>query len=237
MKKNNKIECKGSFKNGFGVVPKLLMTSSLNVYEKVLLCYMITFVGGGESCFPSYAKMEKDLGISRATLSKTLNSIIAKKLVKKEKLFPNNPLKHNNKYILNVYEMNYDSLEDELPMVHEMNSRLFAKHTSNNNTINNNNTNNKDDDYKNRRIPYKKLFMDKYLKEYNKEYIFQYGKDNKVLDKLCKLIKTADIFNNVLDNAFKDPFWKDKIELSIISSKINKFMPSAGAQNKEWGWE
>src|SRR5271157_5553417 len=101
MDDSNKIELSGIFSNGYGIVPKRMMQNkNLNVYDKCILAYMLSFTGGGNSCFPSYKKIAEDLCISEPTISKSLKNIISLGYIKKEKLYPDNKLKHNNKYIL-----------------------------------------------------------------------------------------------------------------------------------------
>jgi len=142
----NKIELSGIFSEGYGIIPKKLMRSKdIGIYEKAVLAYMLSYTGGGNECFPSYERISDELGISKMTVSKSIKRIIATGFIRKEKLYPNDPLKHNNKYILTFL----DSTPSVLTTVQQTDSRSksrvpsqYTTFTSNNNTTNNNSNNN-----------------------------------------------------------------------------------------------
>ncbi len=199
----NKIELSGIFSEGYGIIPKKLMRSNkLDIYEKAILAYMLSFTGGGNECFPSYEKMADELGISKSTLSIKLKHIINNGFIKKEKLYPNNPLKHNNKYVMQFF----DSPVAELSTVRQAKQRsttgglsLSGSRTSNNNSINNNN----------------KLLKNDLVKQFtdilSKSYIELYG------EKPSFIQKDYVIMNSIVKKAIE--LNKDN-PLEILSKKI-----------------
>jgi DNA-binding Lrp family transcriptional regulator len=102
---------------------------------------MLSFSGGGNVCFPSYKKIAEDLNISEPTIAKSLKKLNELKYIKTEKLYPNDKLKHNNKYTL--------SFLTEATILNDIKSHAkpakvsrLAKLSSNNNILNNNILNN-----------------------------------------------------------------------------------------------
>jgi len=134
----NKIELSGIFSEGYGIIPKKLMRSKdIGLYEKAITAYMLSYTGGGNECFPSYKRIAEDLNISEPTIAKSIKRLVEKGYIRKEKLYPEDRLKHNNKYILAFMDT---------PILNEVKSHAtpdLAPHSttlsSNNNTINNNN--------------------------------------------------------------------------------------------------
>lgn len=137
MSDGNKIELSGIFSEGYGIIPKKLMRSKdIGVYEKVITAYMLSYTGGGNECFPSYKRIADDLNISEPTIAKSIKRLVEKGYIRKEKLYPEDRLKHNNKYILSFVDT---------PILNEVKSHatpdLAPRHatfSSNNNSINNN---------------------------------------------------------------------------------------------------
>lgn len=84
---SNKIELKGIFSRGYGTIPKnIMLTENLTAYDKLILAYMLSFTGGGITCFPSYKKMSTDLQISESTISKSIKNLSNKGFITKEKI-------------------------------------------------------------------------------------------------------------------------------------------------------
>ncbi|MDD4689046.1 MAG: helix-turn-helix domain-containing protein [Eubacteriales bacterium] len=160
---DNKIELYGIFSCGYGIIPKKLMQDKqLNVYDKCILAYMLSFTGGGNVCFPSYKKIAEDLQISEPTISKSLKKLSMNGFIKIEKLYPEDKLKHNNKYIL--------SFLNEVPILNDIKSHPslnkvspLVELSSNNNIINNNIINNKTKKF----IPPIKEEIEQYIHEKN----------------------------------------------------------------------
>jgi DNA-binding Lrp family transcriptional regulator len=135
----NKIELSGIFSQGYGIIPKALMKHpALSKNAKLILAYMLSYTGAGNTCFPSQALIAEDLGISKPVIIKAIQEAVNKGFIKKTKLYPDKPLKHNNKYELvflttEVKNINLHD-KDSIPPKLKNNTRI-------NNTINNNNPN------------------------------------------------------------------------------------------------
>ena len=143
---NNKIELSGIFSEGYGVIPKALMKrKDLTISEKAIIAYFLSYTGGGNTCFPSYAQICEDLQISKTTLSKCIHNIENKGYIKISALFPDDKLRHNYKYTL-IFIEGLKSEPTEVkkinPLVKKNEPTCIKNLNSNNNNINNNNINN-----------------------------------------------------------------------------------------------
>jgi DNA-binding Lrp family transcriptional regulator len=168
MMSENEIQLTGIFSEGYGIIPKKLMRMEIGdvkiktktkvitvkgVNIKVVLAYMLSYTGGGYECFPGINTIAKDLEISTDTVVYAIKAAVDKGFIKKEAMYPNNPLKHNNKYILDFMKSDVpinDVREVRTTASEEPNSG-FGTLEKNNNTINNNSINN------NKALPEKKL--------------------------------------------------------------------------------
>jgi hypothetical protein len=161
----NKIELGGIFLEGYGIIPKKLMKMKMkniqvkvgqrtvNVkgyYIKLVLAYMLSYTGAGKNeCFPSIRTIANDLEISQDVIVNSIKAAVKLNLIDKKQMYPDNPLKHNNKYILKF--MNNDSFDvrQERFTCADGTNYVIDKIEQNNNSINNNNinisSNNKDD--------------------------------------------------------------------------------------------
>lgn len=109
----NKIELTGILSDGYGIIPKKLMKMNIDKYIKLILAYMLSYSGGKNNCFPKIKMICKDLHISPNRVIDSINKAIELGLLKKEKKYPNNPLKHENRYILTLFEdKNFDNPEN-----------------------------------------------------------------------------------------------------------------------------
>ena len=74
---NDRVKVRGMNGAGFGIIQKSVMQNrELHVTAKAIYAYFSSFVGGGNSCFPSRSKICYDLDISKDTLTKYLNNLI-----------------------------------------------------------------------------------------------------------------------------------------------------------------
>lgn len=142
---NNSVELKGILKEGYGIVPKLLMKDhDLTPYDKVLMCYFLSYCGGGKSeCFPSYDKIKADLNISKDTIAKSLKRLCDKGYLKREPLYPEDKMRRNNKYTILLFEAVPEVSQTESGIQNDGITDSVTS-TSNNNSINNNIINNKE---------------------------------------------------------------------------------------------
>lgn len=75
---NDRVKVRGMNGAGFGIIQKSVMQNrELHVTAKAIYAYFSSFVGGGNSCFPSRSKICYDLDISKDTLTKYLNNLIS----------------------------------------------------------------------------------------------------------------------------------------------------------------
>jgi len=223
---DNKIELSGIFSNGYGIIPKKLMQNKeLNVYDKCILAYMLSFTGGGNVCFPSYKKIAEDLQISEPTIAKSLKKLSGNGFIKIELLYPEDRLKHNNKYIL--------SFLNEATILNDVKSHAtsdevsrFAKLSSNNNINNNNILNNKNSDLYQEIT---KIIYNEYLL-LTKEKLIIDAKEGKAIKEIIKKCTTID----------KDfPITILKYKISILTTLIkndtrNYYHMTPSCINSNW---
>jgi hypothetical protein len=130
MSESNKIELAGVFAQGYGIIPKMVMRATdIGPYAKLVLAYMLSYTGGGCECFPSYKRIGEDLRISAPTISKSIKNLIKAGYITVSKLYPENPLKHNNKYTISF-------LNDVKSRSKSRETTHAARFTSNNNKNN-----------------------------------------------------------------------------------------------------
>lgn len=84
---------------GYGIIPNKIMRMDIQNNTKLLIAYLLSFAGNKNYAFPSLTTMAKDLKMSRSTITSAINDACKNGLLKKEKLYPDNPLKRNNKYV------------------------------------------------------------------------------------------------------------------------------------------
>ena len=150
MESKNILVYDGILSEGYGIIPKKIMTDkTLNVYEKCMLSYMFSFTGAGKNtCFPHIDKITEDLNISKPTVIKTIKTLKEKNYLNKQKRFPKT-FNNSNIYTLKVLnktnEVYHESkrglpskVKQDLPSnVSEINSLINSNITNSNN----NNTN------------------------------------------------------------------------------------------------
>ena len=78
---------------------KILTDNDLNGTEKVVLLYL-TDKSNGSKLSITFKVLENELGMTRPTIAKAINSLIEKQLIKKENNF------HNGTIYANTYEVN-----------------------------------------------------------------------------------------------------------------------------------
>jgi len=206
----NKIEksetLKGINYQGYGYTPKALnKNKNLDIYEKSILNYMLSYTGDGISCFPNILTIANDLNISKKTVITKIQILCKKKWLEKGQL--NNSYRNKHAYILkfldnDYYDKNLKSetitlldnpkvKESNFPKVKELHfyksvtDTLSFNNNSINNNINNNNIekSNKQINNKNTSISEKDIL--------NKSISYKQKENNKVDDN-NKLIKDTN---------------------------------------------
>jgi len=146
---NNKIVLSGIFTEGYGIIPKKLMRMKLNKNLKLILAYMLSYTGGGDTCFPGIRTIASDLELSTTTVTKYLKDAVREGLIIKSK-YNDNPMNHANKYKLVFMTRdvppyrNIDVTPSGTPKCQPVGVTMCHPVVQNNNTINNNNDNNKE---------------------------------------------------------------------------------------------
>lgn len=65
VRKESKIQLDGIYKQGYGIIPKLVMKDpNLSIEAKSIYAYLCTYTGGGDSCYPSVPLQCSDLNIT-----------------------------------------------------------------------------------------------------------------------------------------------------------------------------
>jgi len=85
---------------GFGRIPTDIMKMNINKNTKLVLMCLCCYAGKRNYSFPSITTICKDLKLGRTTVMNSLKEAVELNLIKIEKLYPNDPFKKNNKYIL-----------------------------------------------------------------------------------------------------------------------------------------
>lgn len=148
---------------GYGTISKIAMQDrNLHITAKAIYAYFNSFSGGGDSCFPTRAKICYDLGISNDTFGKYLKQLVNNGYIEVEQV------KENGRFSHNVYTICSTILP--CPKISDTVNIVYGEMDTNNNSYNKNkdNNNNKDNNIK-----------EKYIKE--KPVKHKYGEYNNVL--------------------------------------------------------
>lgn len=153
----NNILISGILSDGYGINPKKIWKLKIGeyhlkngkkikgIYIKTIISYMLSYTGGGKNeCFPSIKTIANDLEISKDIIINAINATVEMGLITKVEMYPNDPMKHNNKYILtflNSTESSHDVLLDRITTSAETTYDV-VRIEQNNNIINNNKNSN-----------------------------------------------------------------------------------------------
>ena len=138
----DELKLTGVNSKGYGTVAKLVMQDRrISVGAKAIYAYFSSFVGAGDSCFPSWEKICFDLCIARGTLNKYLKELVVFGYIKTEQT------KQNGRFAGNVYTI---SPCTNLPYTKKTatGKTVYGKLDANNNNLNNNSS------FNNNRIEY-----------------------------------------------------------------------------------
>lgn len=128
---------------GYGTISKIAMQDrNLHITAKAIYAYFNSFSGGGDSCFPTRAKICYDLGISNDTFGKYLKQLVNNGYIEVEQV------KENGRFSHNVYTI--CSTISPCPKISDTENIVHDRTDTNNNNYNNNNNfnNNKDNNIK-----------------------------------------------------------------------------------------
>jgi len=97
----NEIKLEGLLSEGYGIIPKKLMRMDIHEKIKLFIAYLLSFTGRGDSCFPSYTSIAKDLKWSKTTISKAIKKSIGYGLLRVDKTVDG--FRRANKYTVLLY--------------------------------------------------------------------------------------------------------------------------------------
>ncbi len=249
----NIIELSGAFSEGYGIIPKKLMKSQdVSAYGKLVIAYMLSYTGAGNECFPGIETISKDLQTSKPTIIKAINELCDKKWIIKERMYPGNRMKHNNKYRLIAIST---ESKPRLPsrsttFTPDCQSDLPSKVNDvykNNNNINNNISNNNKEDTASPSSFNHRLISDRYI-TLHKEKV---GSDRQVswgrvwksvsgrtdLTDESMLAGLESYFNDewVRDKKAYDPYyWIANVDTFISKQKVSKKSERINPDNISW---
>lgn len=249
----NKIEFGGIFSEGYGIIPKKLMKMKFDDKVgkqkgkniKLVLSYMLSFTGAGKfDCFPSIESISNDLEISKPTVIEAINNAVNLGLISKEQMFPNDPLKHNNKYILKFMDIGGVNTVSKESLLTCENGLTFKVNTfeQNNNNINNNTNNNNslfDSDEsglgKNNII---KEIIDYLNLKANRGYTYHNKSYNRHIRARLNDGFTADDMKSVIDFKSSDKFFIDNPQYMspdtlFNPSKFEKYLNAIPQEEKQ----
>lgn len=137
---NDLVKMKGIFKNGYGLISKIVMQDNeLSIQAKGLYAYICSFTGKGSGAFPTRKKICFDLDISNDSLSKYINELTEKNyiIVTKNK-------DEGGKFTNNIYNIVFTLPCPKFSDTDFSDTEIFVydKSDTNNNNNNNNNSNN-----------------------------------------------------------------------------------------------
>jgi DNA-binding Lrp family transcriptional regulator len=150
---------------GYGIVQSDIMKmKDLSIQAKATYSYLASITGSRDYCFPKQETIAEDLGVSRQMVSKYLNELLIKGLIKKSKLYDD--IRSNLKY--EVMFIDSGCKENQTP---DVNANLHRESTTfdsiNNNIINNNIINSQS-----QKIEIGESCIDKKLKKEKKLFLF-----------------------------------------------------------------
>lgn len=211
---------------GYGTISKLAMQDRrLHITAKAIYAYFNSYTGGGDSCFPTRAKICYDLGISNDTFGKYLKQLIDNGYIKVEQEKEKGRFSHNV-YTVCATISPCPKISDTEDFVHD---NLDTKNNSiKNNSIVKSNSN------KERKNTYE-ITIDNYTQNQDvKDAIIEYIKMRKLikapmtdralttlLNKLSGLAKTDSEKIAILNQAIEHS-WKSVYPLERKSKQQNE---------------
>jgi hypothetical protein len=90
------------FENGYGTVAKkVMLDKNLSIEAKAIYAYLCTYMGAGDTAFPSVSKMCFDLNISRDRFYKHFNMLLDGGYLSKTQA----KFKDDGKFANNIYKL------------------------------------------------------------------------------------------------------------------------------------
>lgn len=200
---------------GYGTISKIAMQDrNLHITAKAIYAYFNSFSGGGDSCFPTRAKICYDLGISNDTFGKYLKQLVNNGYIEVEQV------KENGRFSHNIYTI--CSTISPCPKISDTENIVHDRMDTNNNNNNNNNNFNNNKDNK------KESTFDEILKDVEnsdlKDLYIEYIKMRKLIkkpmtDRALKMLikKVNDLEPNSIDRQ------KKMLENAIVSNWLSVY--------------
>lgn len=100
------------YSSGYGIVPKAVMQSQdLSIEAKAIYAYLCSFMGSGDTAFPSVKKICHDLGINVKRYYRHIDQLVEKGYITKTKAY----YKATGQWANNIYRINHEveAVEDD----------------------------------------------------------------------------------------------------------------------------
>ncbi len=100
------------YSSGYGIIPKAVMQNQdLSIEAKAIYAYLCSFMGAGDTAFPSVRKICYDLGINVKRYYRHIDKLIELGFIAKKRTY----YKASGKWANNTYCINYEvaSIEEE----------------------------------------------------------------------------------------------------------------------------
>ncbi|CAI3538857.1 conserved hypothetical protein [Clostridium neonatale] len=124
---NDELFCSGIYKEGYGVIPKLVMRNSkLSLSAKAVYAYICSFAGSGGNAFPSLELICSELNISEKKMYKCRKELIDNNLITVEKK------RIGSKYSNNIYTLITNPASQPSQNGHVQNQPSQNEHVQNN---------------------------------------------------------------------------------------------------------
>jgi len=230
---SDKVELSGIFNEGYGVIPKKLMKMQFDKEVgkqkgkniKLVLAYMLSFTGAGKiECFPSIETIANDLELSKPTVIEAINNAVKLNLIDKEQMYPDDPLKHNNKYILKFMNISGIDVVSKESLLTGSNGLTYKVKTfEQNNNIINNNINNIYSIFeywntKGNLTIHKKGYAERKFKKRHLDAIADYSEE--------EILKAIDNYSHILES--EKYFWSHRWTLDdFIIRGLDRFVDTA----------
>jgi len=243
----NSIELSGIFSDGYGINPKKLWKMQLDdhcghgrgKYVKMVLSYLLSYTGAGnKEAWPAIQTIAEDLECGKDLVIEALQNSEKLKMIRKIRMFPNDPMKKNNKYILDFLDVDNSDLRVRQERLSTSDGATFEVATidTNNNTINSKRNNNNNSGLPKPPNDYHFLvtvFSELYQARYGTKYIAA-KEDHNIFKTLMASGATKDDIQARIKQFINGDLWfakKGPVSIKTFRSRYNEIpttVPEAG---------
>ncbi|CAI3557077.1 helix-turn-helix domain-containing protein [Clostridium neonatale] len=212
---NDELFCSGIYKEGYGVIPKLVMRNSkLSLSAKAVYAYICSFAGSGGNAFPSLELICSELNISEKKMYKCRKELIDNNLITVEKK------RIGSKYSNNIYTLITNPASQPSQNGHVQNQPSQNEHVQNEpcpkvGTISNSIINKKEKEKKKSKTEFDELINNYTENENLKTAIYEFIKHRKSIKSALTTLALKKIITK-LDVLAKD----DNTKIAILENSI-----------------